>query len=198
MGTVTRVSAPDWIEQEEPRIPPGRGAELSLFARAMLPVTRLASRGRTVNIFTTLGRSKRLFRPWLMFATRLMPRGTLPRIDTELVILRVAVNCRARYEWEQHQALARRAGLDDAAVARVVEGPSADGWSPRQRAILAVVDELHADRFVSDTTWRAAAEHLDPPQLLELCMLTGHYEMVAMTLNSAGVQVEPALLNRRG
>jgi alkylhydroperoxidase family enzyme len=75
----------------------------------------------------------------------------------------------------------------------VREGPAAEGWSERRAAILAAVDELHGERFLSDATWQRAAAHLAPEQMLELCMLTGHYEMVAMTLNSAGVQLEDGL-----
>lgn len=181
-----------WIEHPEPRIPPGRGSELGLFARGFTAIVRRVTRGRSVNIFATLGRNKRLFRPWLMFAGRLMPRGSLPRADAELVILRVGWNCRARYEWAQHVHIAKRVGLDATAIARVPEGPDAEGWTDRQAAILKAVDELHADRVVSDATWERLMAHLDPPRLLELCMLTGHYEMLAMTLNSAGVQVERA------
>jgi alkylhydroperoxidase family enzyme len=182
-----------WIEHSPPRIPPGRGRELGLFARVVTALAGRATRGRSVNIFATLGRNRRMFRQWLMFAGRLMPFGTLPRPDVELVILRVGWNCRAEYEWAQHQGIARRAGLDDAAIARVGEGPDADGWTPRQAAILAAVDELHAERHLSDATWERLSAQLDEPRLIELCMLVGHYEMLAMTLNSAGVEVEPAL-----
>ena len=31
-------------------------------------------------------------------------------------------------------------------------------------------------------------------ELIELCFLVGHYEMLAMTLNSLGVQPEPSAL----
>ena len=121
-----------------------------------------------------------------------MPFGKLPRTDSELVILRVGWNTRARYEWEQHRHIAKRVGLDAAAIARVPEGPQAEGWTDRQAAILTAVDELHADRNISEPTWKRLSEHLDESRLIELCMLVGHYEMVAMTLNSAGVQVEDA------
>jgi alkylhydroperoxidase family enzyme len=187
------VDGEGWIEHERPRVSPGSGRELGLFARLYLPIVRRASKGRTVNIFATLGRQKRLFRPWLMFAMRLMPFGTLPRDEAELVILRTAVNCRARYEWEQHQALARRAGLSGEEVERVREGPEAAGWSERRAAILAAVDELHRDRVLSDSVWERAAAHLSEEQMLELCMLTGHYEMLAMTLNSAGTPLDPGV-----
>ncbi len=162
------MSGGGWIELDRPRVPPGKGRQLGLFARVMAPVVRRQSKGRTVNIFSTLGRNKRFFRPWLMFAARLMPRGTLPRDETELVILRTSINCRARYEWEQHQSIARRAGLTDADVERVKEGHVAEGWSDRRAAILAAVDDLHGERFLSDATWERAAAHLSPEQMLEL------------------------------
>src|SRR4051794_37933486 len=115
----------DWIELDAPRIPPGRGSQLGLFARGFLPIAKARTKGKAVNIFTTLGRHKRLFRPWLMFAGRLMPGGTLPREESELVILRTALNCRARYEWEQHQSLGRQAGLTTEDIERVREGGGA-------------------------------------------------------------------------
>src|SRR5690606_22037398 len=67
-------------------------------------------------VFLTLGRNRRLFWGWLHFAGRLMPGGRLPRRDTELVILRVASRAGSEYEWTQHAAMGRRAGLTDAQV----------------------------------------------------------------------------------
>jgi alkylhydroperoxidase family enzyme len=139
-------------------------------------------------LFTTLGRHRRLFRPWLRFASRLMPRGELPRPDAELVILRVALLCDSAYEWTQHERIAPRAGLDAAAVERVREGADAPGWSARQAAILRAVDELHTTRTLGDASWDALrAAGLTDAQLIELPMLTGHYEMLAMTLNALRV-----------
>jgi alkylhydroperoxidase family enzyme len=110
------------------------------------------------------------------------------------VILRVAYNCRSRYEWIQHRALARVAGVDEGSLDRVALGPQAEGWTPRQQAMLAAADELHRDRVIGPDTWQTLREHLAPPSLIELCALVGHYEMTAMTLNSLGVQVEPPAL----
>ena len=66
--------------------------------------------GRPPNLFSTLARHRRLFRAWLRFAGALMPRGSLPRADTELVILRVAHNSRCEYEWRHHERLGPRPG----------------------------------------------------------------------------------------
>jgi len=38
------------------------------------------------------------------------------------------------------------------------------------------------------------AAQLGDHELIELCMLVGHYEMLAMTLNSLGVEAEPSAL----
>lgn len=57
-------------------------------------------------------------------------------------------------------------------------------------------DELHDRRVITDRTWRALAAQLTERQLVELCFLVGHYEMLAMTLNSLGVEPEPSTLAR--
>jgi alkylhydroperoxidase family enzyme len=143
------------------------------------------------NIFTTLGRHRRLFRRWLWFAGALMPGGRLPRADTELMILRTAHNCASGYEWRAHENLARNAGLTADQVQQVRAGPDAAALSRRQRLLVRATDELHADRVLSDETWTELRGQLSDAELIELCMLVGHYEMLAMTLNSLGVQPDP-------
>ncbi|MEW6777582.1 MAG: carboxymuconolactone decarboxylase family protein, partial [Bdellovibrionota bacterium] len=59
-----------------------------------------------------------------------------------------------------------------------------------QKALLAACDEIHRDRFISNATWKTLATHYSEPQLIELSLLIGHYEMLAGFLNSAGVQLE--------
>ena len=119
-----------------------------------------------------------------------MPRGTLPRDEAELVILRVAVNCSSDYEWHQHVRMGKRVGLSDAEIERVRQGPAAAGWTPRRSALLQATDDMHADREISDATWALLSEHLDERKLIEVCMLIAHYEMLAMVLNTLRVQVE--------
>jgi alkylhydroperoxidase family enzyme len=179
-----------------PRIPPGTRSQTGLVNAFIARVIGVGA--GTVGppaIFATLGRHRRLFRPWLRFASRLMPGGKLPRRDSELVILRVATLCNSDYEWTQHERIALRFGLTSTDVARVREGTNADGWSARQRAILAAVDELHATRGLSDGAWEALCDAgLSETQLIELPMLVGHYEMLAMTLNA--LQVQPDRFRR--
>jgi alkylhydroperoxidase family enzyme len=179
-----------WREIDSPRVPPAARDEQHPLVRPLVALAGRSFGGTAPNIITTLARHGRLFVPWLLFASRLMPRGTLRREDTELVILRVAHNCRCRYEWDHHVRIGARAGLSGEQIDRVGYGPDADGWSERQKVLLRAADELHADRFITDPTWARLSEFLSHTELLELCLLVGHYEMLAGTINSAGIQPE--------
>ncbi len=179
------------------RIAPGTRHEIGWVNAGIVRVLGLATGGRPPNIFTTLARHRGLFRRWLWFAGALMPGGKLPRVDSELVILRVAHNAGSEYEWGHHERLGKRAGLSAEEIGRVRSGPDAPGWSERQVLLLRAADELHAEGRIGDELWAQLAAQLDDVRLIELCMLIGHYEMLAMTLNSLGVEPEQAR-NRLG
>ncbi|MGH2986720.1 MAG: carboxymuconolactone decarboxylase family protein [Solirubrobacterales bacterium] len=175
-----------------PRIAPGTRAEIGNLNFALARLLGAAAGGAPPNIFTTLARHGRLFRPWLRFAGALMPGGLLPRADSELLILRVAHNCGCAYEWSHHERLGSIAGLAAEEIERVREGPAAAGWPERQAALLRAADELHERRTISDSVWQRLRVLLSEAELIEVCMLVGHYEMVAMTLNALGVQPDAA------
>lgn len=182
---------------EKPRIAPGDRGQIGLVNHGFAKLAGLATGGPPPNVFTTLARNRKLFRRWLWFAGGLMPGGKLPRRDTELVILRVAHNADCGYEWGHHEHLGRRAGLSAEEVERIRAGADAPGWSPRQALLLRAADELHADGRIGDPLWAELGAEFDEPLLIEICLLIGHYEMLAMTLNTLRVQPDPAPLGRR-
>ncbi|HEY2770973.1 MAG TPA: SDR family NAD(P)-dependent oxidoreductase [Solirubrobacteraceae bacterium] len=174
------------MSADRPRIRPGSFRQLGLRNAAIARALGVAAGTPPPHLFTTLGRHRRLFRAWLKFGGALMPFGKLPRADTELVILRVAHNAECEYEWRHHERLAQRTGLSAADVERVrASGDS--GWSERQRLLLAAADEMHAQRVIGDELWERLAAEFTDVELIELCMLIGHYEMLAMAINSLGI-----------
>jgi AhpD family alkylhydroperoxidase len=175
-----------------PRIAPGSRRDVGVFTWGFARIAGRVSGSAPPNIFLTLGRHRGLFRGWLWFAGRLMPGGKLPRRDTELVILRVAHLRGCAYEFEHHVAMGRRAGVTADDVERVVAGPGAPGWSAREQALLAAVDELHASGDLEDATWDALRSHLDERRAIEFLFLVGHYEMLATFLNTVRVQPDGA------
>lgn len=175
-----------------PRVSPGTRAELGSVNFALTRLIGAATGGRPPNVFTTLARHRRLFRRWLRFAGGLMPGGVLARADTELLILRVAGNCASPYEWSHHERLGLRAGLSPAAIEATRPGADDTVLSDGQRLLIRAADELHATKTLSDELWTALSATHSEVELIELCMLVGHYEMLAMTLNALKVQLDPA------
>lgn len=172
-----------------PRIEPGRRRDVGVLNWVIAWGSGRVSGTGPPNLFLTLGRHRPLYRGWLHFAGRLMPGGTLPRRDTELVILRVAHLRGCTYEWEHHEHLAARAGIGPDVVARVQVGPDDTGWSPRERALLTAVDQLHADQDLTDEAWAELGRHLDDRRRIELVLLVGHYEMLATAIGT--LRIDP-------
>jgi len=146
-----------------------------------------------LNIFRTLANHPKLMKRWLVFGNHVLGRSTLPPRERELVILRIGWLCRSGYEWGQHVGIALGSGLTQAEIDRIPRGGGAPGWSELERALLVATDELHADAFISDATWKTLAARLDTQQLMDLIFTVGQYNLVSMALNSLGVQPEPGL-----
>jgi hypothetical protein len=64
--------------------------------------------------------------------------------------------------------------------------------------LLQATDELHDRRVISDRTWQELEGTFSDRELIELCLLVGHYEMLAVTLNSLGVEPEERALAHLG
>lgn len=181
-----------------PRVSPGARRDVGLPVWAFAQVSGLVTGTNPPNLFLTLGRHRRLFRGWLRFAGRLMPGGLLPRRETELVILRVAHRRGSEYEFEHHVRLGRRSGVTAEDVTRVVAGPDAAGWSARERALIAASDRLIDARDLDDEEWAALRRELDEREAIELCLLVGHYEMLATVITTLRIETDrPRRRSRR-
>jgi AhpD family alkylhydroperoxidase len=166
------------------RLPPATLAELGPVNWLLCRVISRATGTREAHLFTALARQRRLFRAWLRFAGAMMPGGSIDRHETEIVILRVAHLRRCDYELDHHVRLGRRVGIDADLLARIFDGPQSAGLSERQRVLLTAVDELVEHKDIRDDTWAALGRHLSVPQTVELCLLVGHYEMLATTITT--------------
>ena len=180
---------------ESPRIGPIDRADATEVQAGLLEGLGLSS---DLHLFRTLVRHPGLFRAWSSFGGRLLLRSALAARDRELVILRAAWLCRSDYEWGQHVAIGRDAGLSDDEIQRVAAAPDHESWSDWDRTLLAATDQLIREHCIDDATWAALAGRYDEQQLLEVTLLAGHYAMLAGMLRSAGVQPETASLPRLG
>lgn len=147
--------------------------------------------GVALNIFRTLGHNPKLLDRLNRLGGLLLGRGTLPARERELVILRVGANARSEYEFGQHTLIGTDAGLTDDEILALTQAPTAHRWSPDDRALIDMADELCADDCVTDRTWAALETRWNTDQLVELVVLGGFYRLISGFLNSAGVQREP-------
>ena len=148
---------------------------------------------RVVNALGLLMRYPALAKAFLTFNRHLLFNSSLSDRIRELLILRIAWLRRAEYEWAQHVLLAQKAGLREEEIEAVKEGPRSAVWAPLDAALLAAVDELHTDAFVTDTTWDALAAGLDQRQLMDLVFTVGAYDLLAMAFNTFGLELDPGL-----
>jgi len=130
-------------------------------------------------------RSNDRWLPGALEAVDAAARTCLERADRT-----AAWQCRSPYEWQQHVPIALRVGLTPDLVAGVADRSPAGTFSERQRALLAVSDELLARRALSDATWGAVRASLRDREAIELCMLIGHYQGLASTIGALGIQLE--------
>lgn len=186
-----------WHDLPQPRVAPVPKAQQTWLLRGLLYLIHSNKRAAVggerpepLHVFTTLAHDRGLFYRWLLFASRLMPFGKLPRTDTERIILRVGFCTGSWYEWAQHVRIGRDAGLSDDEI-QDLQLDDAPGWSARTRTLMRAVDALIRQHHLDDALWRELRTQLSDKQCIEFCLLVGHYVMLAMTLNTLGVAVEP-------
>ena len=102
-----------------PRIQPLDYAEWDTEALSVLAPGRRLPPSNVLGLFA---RHPDLARAFLTFNAHLLGTSTLPPRTRELAILRIAWRRRCRYEWAQHVAIARRAGVTAEEIAQVRSG----------------------------------------------------------------------------
>src|SRR6185503_2861221 len=197
-------SAPDVVAQQsankptrggrptrlkEPRIKPIDEKDWTAVERDLLAPIKAES-GSVPNIYATFARHPKLFTPRLTFGRYIQRGSTLPARDREILILRIAWLSSAEYEWSAHNAIGIQNGLTKQDIQRIAGGPQARGWKSFDASLVRATDELYQNMFISDTTWNSLASRYDTHQMMDLVMTVGWYNMLAMGLNSFGVQLE--------
>lgn len=174
--------------EPDPRIAPGRFRELGPINWVIWRALSRVAGAEDAHLFSTLGRTRGLFRGWLHYSGKLMPGGRLDRHDAELVILRVAILRECDYELDHHIKLGARAGIGPDLLDHLRIGPNAGSWSSKHRALLTAVDQLVATKDIGDTAWRALADEYDELSLIEIVLLINQYDGLASTISTLRIQ----------
>jgi AhpD family alkylhydroperoxidase len=180
-----------------PRIPlvqPGTRPEL---AEVESSIAR--ERGRISPLYQALLNSAPIASGWEKFLTAVRKQTTVPPELRELVILRIAVLNRATFEFDEHVAPARAAGVSDAKMEAVkgwrlgpgadaVRVASADPFTDDDRLALELADAMTRDIDVPEALMRRVAARFDARGVLELVTTVAAYNMVSRLLVALRIQ----------
>jgi alkylhydroperoxidase family enzyme len=127
------------------------------------------------------------------YQRHLRSTSTLPARHQEIAVLRMGWRCGSEYVLAQHEVIGARSGLEQAEVRRLREEATDRGWDRAERAVIDVVDELHATHGLADATWDRLRAHFDDAQCLELMSVIGRYWTVSVIANALRVPLERAV-----
>ena len=173
-------------DESEPRLRPvvDPSPELRDIYRQVLSTPN----GDPLNVFATLAHNPRVLKRFSLFAGLFLAKNSIPVREREIVILRVAWNCRSIYEFGQHTVIGRQCGLVDAEITDLAREQPVRQWSARDSALIAMSDELCRNNDIGDSTWSALQSGWSDGELVELIMLVGSYRALAGFLNAARVE----------
>jgi alkylhydroperoxidase family enzyme len=148
--------------------------------------------GTPPNLYKALGNHPQLVAAWTEFSRTLRHDTRTPRALRELVILRGAQLMRSEYEWAQHLAMARKAGVSDAQIKNLGKWNTSKHFDAREKAALALGEAVTQGR-VSDAVYKEAKRHFDDHDYVELALVAAFYAMVGRMLDAMGVELEPEM-----
>lgn len=153
-------------------------------ALRMIPA-ELRHPAKVGNAVSTFINHPDLTRPYLTFSFYLLTQSTLAPRLRELAVLRIAHLTACAYEWAEHVVMAKGVGLTEDDINALQRGEADDDFD---RTVLSAVDELLTDNRISDQTWASLGEQFDTRQLMDFVFTVGGYHMLAMALNTFGVE----------
>ena len=149
----------------------------------------LLARLPPLNIFRMMAGAPRAMRPFLQLGSAVLTTALDAR-RREIAVLRVAVATGARYEWAQHEQLARTAGVTQAELDAVASERPVCSLDEECNLICRVADEVSRDVRLSDGALAQIIDRYGPREAAELILLVSYYNMVSRFLESTRVEVE--------
>jgi alkylhydroperoxidase family enzyme len=133
---------------------------------------------------------------FLSMARVVLFQCAVPEREREIAIIRTGALTRSEYEWGMHVSIyAEKCKLSEPQVQELTFAPSWQAlshmlWTPTERLVVRMVDELHQHSTVSDETWRQLVDTWPQDQVIELLFASSFYHMAAFFLNAAAVPLE--------
>jgi 4-carboxymuconolactone decarboxylase len=135
--------------------------------------------------FVPLLRSPQLMLAASNMGLYLRYNSVIPLKLSEFTILLTAREWSQQLEWQIHEPIALKAGLDPAVVQAVKEGRRPDAMGEDETLVYAFSTELHRNKAVSDVTYDRVVKRFGEQGAIDLAGINGYYTLLAMSLNMA-------------
>ena len=171
--------------QAQDRMPPIPAEKLTDAQRRAIDEFKAARGAEISGPFVPLLRSPEVMTRARAMGDYLRFKSTLPPRLSEFVILLTARHWTQQYEWNAHQPLALRGGLNGDIVKAIAEGRRPDGMAADEQALYALVDEIQHNHSVSDATFAGARTAVGEQGVIDALGIVGYYTMLSIVMNTA-------------
>lgn len=146
-------------------------------------------------LFTVLARDERLLLRFTGSAVSYLQPSHVTVRQREVLLLRVTARCRCAYEWGMRvHYFAGEAALSEGQIYASVYGDDSDpDWSPADRVLVRLADELHDTAAISDSLWTDLQAAFSDEAIMQLLMMAGYYRTVACVANGLRLPLEPGV-----
>ena len=117
---------------------------------------------------------------------------TLTDRDRELAILQIAAHHRSQFEWFAHERVARGAGIDEATLGALRVGERPTELSASAAAVWGAVDAILVHGDLDDEQYARLEDALGQVTAVELVVLVGYYQALALLLRTFRIPVPEA------
>lgn len=150
-----------------------------------------------LNIFSMLGHAETLLEPYLRLGATILGDLQLDPRLRELAILQVAHQSEATYEWVQHVAIGRHAGLTDHQISAIADAEVAGhpGFTETERAVLAFTEAVVDSPTVDGATFDELRGRLSSREIVELLVTIGSYLMLARLMTVLEIELDEPVGN---
>jgi alkylhydroperoxidase family enzyme len=178
------------MRTDTPRLPPLTDDQLDAEQEAIIaPFRQVGADFGVSRAFVRHPAALKAFRVWATYV--MIDKNPLPEREREILAMRTAWRVRSGYVWSRHVPYGRKVGLTEAEMEAIKRPIAEGGWSAADAALIATADALVADFFVPDAVWAELSSHFDDRQCMDAIFCVGHFTMLAMFLNTAGVPIDP-------
>lgn len=144
-----------------------------------------------LNINRMMAHAENSVRHFMRLGNSLLTQAKLDARLREIVILRIAKLCNSRYEWYQHEIMARQVGVSELQIEALRLDPlDRSVFNDQERAIIRYTEEVTANVKASPEVFEELSQFLSQQELVELTLTIGFYNMVAQFLENTGVEIE--------